>query len=118
MHTIIAKANQCKRDRKAIKEFTVDSGATSHYVRPSDNLPVIGPSDKEVYMPNGEIVKATAQVKLPFDIRDLARIAELVPGITTNSLVSVGKLADAGYITVFLPRGEGVLIVSMPKPAK
>ena len=94
----VAKAKQRKRDRKAIKEFTVDSGATSHYVRPSDNLPIIGPSDKEVYMPNGEIVKATAQVKLPFDIRDSARIAELVPGITTNSLVSVGKLADAGYI--------------------
>jgi hypothetical protein len=48
---------------------------------------------------------------LPFDLRDTARIAELVPDIKANSLVSVGKLADAGYTTVFLPLAEGILIV-------
>jgi hypothetical protein len=107
----ITKAKQRKQDRKALKSFIIDSGATSHYVRTADNLPVIGPSNKEVHLPNGQVVKATAQVKLPFNIKDSARIAELVPGITANSLVSVGKLADAGYTTVFLPQAEGVLIV-------
>lgn len=105
------KVKQQKQDRRALKSFIIDSGATSHYARTSDNLPSIGPSNKQVMLPTGQIVDATEQVKLPFDIKDAARIAELVPAIKTSSLLSVGKLADAGYTSVFLPEDRGVAII-------
>ena len=95
------KVKQRKQDRRALRTFIIDSGATSHYVRTSDKLPHVGPSNKSIQLPNGQIVQSAAQVKLPFAIKEQARIAELVPAINQNSLISVGKLADAGYTMVF-----------------
>lgn len=111
----VIKAKQRKRDKRALKSFLVDSGATSHYVRPTDELPVVGPSNKHVHLPNGQIVQSEAQVKLPFQLKHQARIAELVPGIKQNSLLSVGKLSDAGYTTVFLPHNDGVHVIDGDK---
>ena len=102
---------QRKQDRIALRALIVDSGATSHYVRTSDKLPHIGPSNKSIHLPNGQVVKSAAQVKLPFEIKEQARIAELVPAIRQNSLISVGKLADTGYKTVFLPGQQGVRVL-------
>jgi len=62
-------------------------------------------------LPNGQIVQSAAQVKLPFAIKEQAKIAELVLAIKQNSLISVGKLADAGYTTVFLPGQQGVRVL-------
>lgn len=108
----LTKAKQRKRDRQTLKSFIIDSGATSHYVRPADELPVVGPSNKNIYVATGQAIKSTAQVLLPFDkVKQSARIAELVPHLKQNSLVSVGKLADAGYTTVFLPHNEGVRVL-------
>ena len=106
----LTKEKQRQRDRKALKSFLLDSGATSHYVRPSDKLEHVGPSDKEVTVATGHKVKASAQAKLPFQIHESARIAEVVPGLQHNSLVSVGKLADHGYKTTFLPYNDGVVV--------
>jgi hypothetical protein len=72
----------------------------------------VGPSNKNIYVATGQAIKSTAQVLLPFDkVKQSARIAELVPHLKQNSLVSVGKLADAGYTTVFLPHNEGVRVL-------
>jgi hypothetical protein len=48
---------------------------------------------------------------LPFDLLSpKARIADVLPGLRPNSLVSVGKLADANYTTIFHPQGIGVTV--------
>ena len=35
---------------------------------------------------------------------------DIIPGLQHNSLVSVGKIADAGYYTIFMPGGEGLQV--------
>ena len=91
--------------------MVLDSGATSSFVRPEENLSITGPSDKIVALPDGSTKRATLTAILPFDaLSDEARKADVLPGLRPNSLVSVGKLADANYTTVFHPRGEGVTI--------
>ena len=91
--------------------MVLDSGATSHFVRQSDNLPATGRSDKLVTLPNGQTIKASHTVTLPFTaLHTACRTAHVLPNLTTNSLVSVPKLADAGYTTIFHPGNKGVTI--------
>jgi hypothetical protein len=91
--------------------MVVDSGATSSFVRPEENLPITGPSDKVVALPDGSTKQATHTAILPFEsLSDEARRADVLPGLRPNSLVSVGKLADSDYTTMFHPRGEGVTV--------
>ncbi|KAL7475096.1 LOW QUALITY PROTEIN: hypothetical protein ACHAW6_006934 [Cyclotella cf. meneghiniana] len=106
----LAKDKQRKKDRKAFKTFLMDSGATSHYTRPSDGLPIIGASRKRVMVANGATIQATAQAELPFPLTKQARVAEVLPDLKFNSLVSVGKLADSGYTTIFSPYDKGVSV--------
>jgi hypothetical protein len=48
--------------------------------------------------------QATHTAILPFEsLSDEARRADVLPGLRPNSLVSVGKLADADYTTIFHP---------------
>jgi hypothetical protein len=94
-----------------IRGMVVDSGATSHFVRPAENFTKTGTSNKVVTLPNGEKIKASHTVHLPFDmLSDAARQAHVLPNLRTNLLVSVPKLADAGYTTIFHPHGEGVTV--------
>jgi hypothetical protein len=107
--------DQCTNTYKPFKRreatMVVDSGATSSFVRPEENLPITGPSSKVVYLPDGSSIQATHTTMLPFDLLSpKARIADVLPGLRPNSLVSVGKLADANYTTIFHPRGIGVTI--------
>ena len=91
--------------------MVLDSGATSHFVRQADKLPKTGMSDKLVTLPNGQTIKASHTVNLPFPaLHPKCRTAHVLPSLTTNSLVSVPKLADAGYTTVFHPGDQGVTI--------
>jgi hypothetical protein len=95
------------------KGMFLDSGATSHFVRGADNLPAMGSLRMSVRLPNGESIKATHVVDLPFEQLSLeARHAHVLPHLTTHSLVSVPKLADAGYMTVFHPGNLGMTIHS------
>ena len=74
----LAKDKQQKKDRKAFKTFLMDSGATSHYTRPSDGLPIIGASRKRVMVANGAtIVYNSANDKYevrPLDIEEFGAI--------------------------------------------
>ncbi len=89
--------------------MVVDLGATSSHVRTEENLPITGPLSKVVYLPYGSSIQATHSTMLPFDsLLPKARIADILPGLRPNSLVSVGKLADANYTTIFHPQGMGV----------
>jgi hypothetical protein len=95
------------------KGMVLDSGATSHFVQGADNLPATGSLRMSVTLPNGESIKATHTVDLPFEQLSLgARHAHVLPHLTMHSLVSVPKLADAGYTTVFHPGNLGVTIHS------
>ena len=91
--------------------MVVDSGATSSFVRPEENLPITGPSSKIVNLPDGSAITATHTTMLPFEsLSTEARKADVLPGLRPNSLISVGKFADADYTTIFHPRGEGVTV--------
>jgi hypothetical protein len=95
------------------KGMVLDSGATSHFVQGADNLPAMGSLSMSVTLPNGESIKATHMVDLPFEQLSLgARHAHVLPHLTTHSFVSVLKLADAGYMTVFHPENLGMTICS------
>jgi hypothetical protein len=62
-------------------------------------------------LPDGTTKQATHTATLPFkSLSDKARRADVLPGLWPNSLVSVGKLADADYTTIFHPQGEGVAV--------
>jgi hypothetical protein len=96
--------------------MVLDSGATSHFVRGADDLPVTGSSSMSVTLPNGESIQATHTVKLPFEQLSIgARHTHVLPHLTTHSLVSVPKLADTGYTMVFHPGNLGVTIHSKKK---
>ncbi len=44
---------------------------------------------------------ATEIAEYPFQVRDPAKQLHITPGITTNSLLSTSKFAEANYITIF-----------------
>ncbi len=91
--------------------MVLDSGATLHFVWQEENLRCTGMSDKIVALPNGQTIKATHTVDLPFaNLSSEARNAHLLPQLATNSLVSIPKLADAGYTAIFHPGNKGVTI--------
>ncbi len=108
--------NQCMSkhkpfQQKAASTMVVDSGATSSFVWPEENLPITGLSSKVVNLPNGSAIQATHTTILPFEsLSDEARKADILPGLRPNSLISVGKIADADYTTIFHPRKEGVTV--------
>jgi len=113
--TILAWINQRTGKHRPFQRrastMVVDSGATSSFVRPEENLPTTGPSSKIVNLPDGSAITATHTTMLPFEsLSTEARKADVLPGLRPNSLISVGKFADADYTTIFHPRGEGVTV--------
>jgi hypothetical protein len=95
------------------KGMVLDSGATSHFVQGAEELPATGSLRMSATLPNGESIKATYTVDLPFEQLSLgARHAHVLPHLTMHSLVSIPKLADAGCMTVFHPGNLGVTVHS------
>ncbi len=91
--------------------MVLDLGATSHFVCPEENLPITGKSNKDVALPNGSTINATHTTELPLNaLTSNAQKAHVLPGLQPNSLVSIGKLTNAGYKTVFHPAGRGVTV--------
>ena len=91
--------------------MVLDLGATLHFVNPKENLPITGKAYKTVALPDGSTISATHTAELPFSkLTNDARKAYVLPGLQPNSLVSVGKLADAEYTTIFHPARKGVTV--------
>jgi hypothetical protein len=87
-----------------------DSGATSHFMSEELNLPKIGPFQITVYLPDDSTLQATSKTQIPFEqLSSEAREANILPGLT-KSLLSVNKMAENGYTTIFQPDNEGVTI--------
>ena len=94
-----------------VSAMVVDSGATSHFMRLEENLPDHGPSHKIVSLLDGSRIKASHTTELPFPaLSESAHHAHVLPNLIPNSLISIPKLADAGYTTVFHRHGGGVTI--------
>ena len=92
------------------QSIIIDSGATSHFVTTTTNLPKTGHSNKTVLLPDGNKLRATHKVHLPFDnLEKQAQEADVLPNLK-KSLMSVGQLADQGYTTIFHPKDQGVTV--------
>jgi len=88
----------------------IDSRVTSHFVSEGLNLLKTGPSQIDVILPNNSILKSSGKTNLPLTrIVPNARVAEIIPGLT-RSLISINKMAENGYTTIFHPGTEGATI--------
>jgi hypothetical protein len=91
-------------------KFVINLGATSNFVPEEMNLPKKGNSNKEVFLPDETTLQASYKTKVPFEqLTDKAREADILPGLKTP-LISVNKIAEEGYTTVFHPGEKGVTI--------
>jgi hypothetical protein len=87
------------------------------------NLPRTGPSQIKVNLPDNSTLQATSTTQLPFQqLSTKVREANIFPGLK-KSLLSVDKMAENGYTTMFRPGNEGVTIhkkgtvtITMTKP--
>jgi hypothetical protein len=66
---------------------------------------------KLLHWQTDQINNPTHTTDLPFDaLTNDAWKAHVLPGLRPNSLFSIGKLADAGYTTIFHPARRGVTV--------
>ena len=109
---VTSKANKWTRrmERRRAMKLVFDSGATSHFVPEEMNLPKKGKSNKEVFLPNNTKLHTSFTTELPFEeLSKKAREADILPGLKTP-LISVNKMAEEGYTTIFHRGKEGVTI--------
>ncbi len=94
----------CKlTNRRSSKSGVLDSGATSGAgpAEDVDELEDTGQQSRKTFMfPDGRTMSATQKMMLKHNLRDGAREINIVPGMHTT-LISVPKLADERYTTVF-----------------
>ena len=117
MQQLIKLSRLSRLPRNALQEIfgdhaVLDSGATSTFIKPGHGAEPTGEkSSKIVRVPNGQSMIASEKAMLPNKkLRDKARECGILPGLHKDSLVSVGKLADAEYYTIFVPGNQGVQI--------
>ena len=82
-----------------------NTGASSHYLRPIDPHNKIEGTKSIIHvgLPNGVTLQSTGdrcQLKLP-QLPSAAREAHLLPGLSHSSLLSIGKMCDAGCTALF-----------------
>ena len=106
--------------------ITYDSGADRHYIseidREAAGLPILCPSTKRVMVTNGEKSIGQNVTSLPFpSLSAKSRQADTFKEFPT-SLMSIGKMADDGKISIFTKDGvtvhdeKDVLITCKHKP--
>jgi len=102
----IPKSNKWERRlaRRIEKRMIIDSGAASHFCSEEMDLPKEEESNKSVYLPNGDIIQMTKRTSLPFQqLSKRAREAHVLPHLR-QSLMSINKLSEEGYTTIFHPQ--------------
>jgi hypothetical protein len=88
----------------------LDSGATSGAgpEEDTDKFKDTGERSTKTFMfPDRRAATATKKMRLKHDLRDGAREMNIVPGMHT-SLISISKLAEAGYTTVLRRDGAEI----------
>ena len=102
------KHNKQKQQKEQI--IIINLGATSHFMSEELDLPKTGTSQITVYLPDDSTLQATNKTQLPFkQLSSEAREANILPGLT-KSLLSINKMVENGYTTIFRPGNEGVTI--------
>jgi len=86
-----------------------DTACTSHAGKPDDPfIPTNQLSTKVFALADGHATSATTVAKLHHTVHEPARTVAIVPALKGNSLLSGGKFAEAGYISIC--SGDGVNI--------
>jgi hypothetical protein len=97
-------------NRKSRRFAFLDSGATSG-AAPEEDAPDLNdtgqPSQKTFMFPDGCTGNMTKKMLLKHNLRLATREMNIVPGLH-SALVSIPKLADAGYTTVFNKNGAAI----------
>jgi hypothetical protein len=90
---------------------TYDSGADGHYISEKDcrkaGLPIIQRSTRRVGVANGGMSQAKFVMQLPFKESAKAKQADIFQDLP-SSLMSIGKTADDGTISIFTKNGVTV----------
>ncbi len=97
-------------NRRLQKTGILDTGATSRAAPDAneDAFEDTGKLSKKTFMfPDKRTNKATKKMHLQHKLRPAAREMNIVPGLH-STLVSVPKLVDAGYRTVFSKKGAAI----------
>jgi hypothetical protein len=87
------------------KHTNTDTGASSHYLRSCDPHTTTGHTKPSITvgLPNSAMLQSTmaaCQLSLP-QLPITAREAHILPGLAHSSLLSIGKLCDAGCEATF-----------------
>jgi hypothetical protein len=97
-------------NRKLRRFAFLDSGETSGAAPEEDEPDLVDtgqPSRKTLMFPDGRTGKVANKMLLTHNLRVAAREMNIVPGLH-SALVSIPKLADAGYTTVFNKNGAAI----------
>ncbi len=102
---------ECQHTSQLVKTALLNSSATCHFSKPSDNLPIIGPSHKTVAVPFGEVTNMVASTLLPMtQLCILARQTHILPVLSSNLLLSIRTFADNEYVTIFHEGNKGAMV--------
>ena len=101
----------CRHTSQLIKTALLDSRATSHFNKPSDNLPIIGPSHKTVAMAFSQVANTPTSMLLPMmQLHTPERQTHILPALSSNLLLGVRTFADNGYVTIFHEGNRGATV--------
>jgi hypothetical protein len=90
--------------------MVIDSGTTSQFCSEDMDLPKEGKSNKTVHLPNDDTLQTTKRTSLPFrQLKKKEREAHILSH-WQQSLMSVHKLSNEGYTTIFHPENEGATV--------
>ena len=94
-------AQSCSRS--SYRAFA-DTGASGTYLTTSAPIIPVPTTSPPIHVgvPNGTYLQSSAQCKLDFPmLPEEAQQAHILPGLTMGSLLSIGRLCDAGCIATF-----------------
>ena len=101
---------EARRAKRIKKQMIIDSTATSDFISNELDLPKTGASKITVYLPDNSTLQTSNKTMLPFEqLSKEAREAHILQGLK-QSLLSVNKMAENGYTTIFHEGNEGVTI--------
>jgi hypothetical protein len=96
--------------RRREHKLSINSGAASNFMCKELDLPKDGVSNKEVFLPDNSKLRTSHKTKPTFEqLLDAVREAHILPGLR-QYLISVNKMPEEGYTTIFHPGEEGVSI--------